>query len=247
MQHQVFGSRGPTKISSRRRRIEPFGTNTAPRWHRAFQGQGKNLIKNQNHEEIEMTSCTRNPVLGGNLFAALNQCPGSTFIDEPSVHKALERMVIRIEDNMQVRQDLFQEAMVHFWSSEQEHPGQRIRWYLQGVKFRLQHLRASGRSLDSSKRRGAQAAARDHRDRPHESADPLESGDGTMSEINDLDIRSLLNGRLVPIDQIILVALEEGWSSREVAQRLQISHESVRRHRNKIAAAALKLGIVPRM
>ena len=54
-------------------------------------------------------------------------------------------------------------------------------------------------------------------------------------------------GRLVPIDQIILVALEEGWSSREVAQRLQISHESVRRHRNKIAAAALKLGIVPRM
>ncbi len=194
-----------------------------------------------------MTTCPREPVLGGNLFAALNQCPGSTFMDEPSVHKALERMVIRMEDNMQARQDLLQEALVHFWSSEQEHPGQRIRWYLQGVKFRLQHLRASGRSLDSSKRRGAQAAARDHRDGPHESADPLESGDDTMSEINALDIRSLLNGRLVPIDQIILVALEEGWSSREVAQRLQISHESVRRHRNKIAAAALKLGIVPLM
>ena len=166
-------------------------------------------------------------------------------IDEPTVREALNRLVIRIERNHHTREDLFQEAWVHFWSREQQHPGQRITWYLQGVKFHLQHVRASGRSLDSPKHRGAQAALGADCDRPGESSDASEWGEGsTMSEINARDIRSLLIELLEPMDQSILDALEEGWASREIAERLQISHESVRRHRNKIAAVALKLGIV---
>jgi DNA-binding NarL/FixJ family response regulator len=116
---------------------------------------------------------------------------------------------------------------------------------LRGTRFRLNNLRKSGRSLDSSKRRAARAELADNCDISNEPLDRIEFGDGIMSEINARDIHSVLIDRLQPIDQTILVALEEGSASREVAKRLQLSHESVRRHRLKIAAEALKLGIVP--
>ncbi len=165
--------------------------------------------------------------------------------EDPVVRAALHRLVMRMDGNPHTREDLFQEAWSCFWSREQQYPGRPLGWYLQWVKFHLKNLGKSGRSLDSSKRRAAQAGLADNGDRPNEPLDPFELGDGIMSEINARDIRSVLIDRLEPVDQTILVALEEGWASRAVAKRLQLSHESVRRHRLKIAAAALKLGIVP--
>ena len=167
--------------------------------------------------------------------------------EDPFVRAALHRLVMRMDGNPHTREDLFQEAWSCFWSREQQYPGRPLGWYLQWAKFHLKNLRKSGRSLDSSKRRAAQAGLADNGDRPNEPLDPFELGDGIMSEINARDIRSVLIDRLEPVDQTILVALEEGWASRAVAKRLQLSHESVRRHRLKIAAAALKLGIVPPM
>ena len=55
--------------------------------------------------------------------------------DEPTVRKALLQIVIALEDNFHAREDLLQEALVHLWSSERQHPGQRRSWYLQSVKF----------------------------------------------------------------------------------------------------------------
>src|SRR2546428_11653768 len=78
--------------------------------------------------------------------------------DKPTVRKALLRMVITLEENFHTREDLLQEALVYFWSSERQHPGQRLRWHLQSVNFYLHHFRTSGRSLDSPKRLGAQAS-----------------------------------------------------------------------------------------
>src|SRR6266496_2869605 len=196
---------------------------------------------------LTQTKETPEPSTASSLFATSNQCPCRTLTGEPIVHKALLRIVIRMEDNLQARQDLLQEALVFFWSKERQYPRQRLSWYLQGVKFFLQNLSSSGRSLDSPKHREAQAPLGDNCDRPDESLDPFESADGIMSEINARDIRSLLIELLEPIDQTILDGLEEGWAGRAIAKRLHISHESVRRHRIKIAAAALKLGIVPLM
>src|SRR6266540_3485431 len=166
------------------------------------------------------------------------------WVEQPAIREALHRLVVRMEGNSQAQEDLFQEARVYLWSREQEYPGHPPSWYLQAVKFFLQNLRTCGRSVDSPKRRSAQVVSSPNSDRLDESLDSLQLGEGPMSEINARDIRSLLIDRLEPLDQSILVALEEGWASREVAERLQMSHESVRRHRNKIAAAALKLGIV---
>jgi len=164
---------------------------------------------------------------------------------KPTVRKELLRIVTALENNFHTRQDLLQEAFVYFWSKAQQCPGRELSWYLQGARFHLKNLRRTGRSLDSSKRRAARSQPADNCDRPNESLDAFDLSDDIMSEINARDIHAVLIDRLEPIDQTILVALEEGWASREVAKRLQLSHESVRRHRLKVAAAALKLGIVP--
>ena len=60
-------------------------------------------------------------------------------IDEPTVRRVLRRIVFTFEENLHAREDLLQEALVHLWSMEQRHPGQRLAWYLKGVKYHLQH------------------------------------------------------------------------------------------------------------
>jgi len=80
---------------------------------------------------------------------------GGQMVDEPTTHKALWRMVMTLEQNFHTRQDLLQEALIHFWLLERHHPSQRLGWYLRGVRFYLQHLRNSGCSLDSPRHSGA--------------------------------------------------------------------------------------------
>src|SRR5437867_9566852 len=55
--------------------------------------------------------------------------------EDSTVQSALHRLVNTMEGNPHAREDLFQEAWVHFWSRVQEYPGQWLNWYLQGVKF----------------------------------------------------------------------------------------------------------------
>jgi len=165
--------------------------------------------------------------------------------DEPAVRKALLQIVITLEDNFHTRQDLLQEALVYFLSRELQYPGQLLNWYLQGVKFHLQHLRASGRSLDSSKRRAAQAAFADNRDGWDQWRDILEFDEGIMSEVNAHDIFCLLVDRLEPIDGTILGALAEGIEDGDIAEILHVSQMFVIRHRRGIAKLAIKLGIRP--
>src|SRR2546427_4922346 len=101
--------------------------------------------------------------------------------DKPAVRKALLRMVLSLEENFHTREDLLQEALVYLWSTEREHPGQRLSWYLQSVNFYLHHLRTSGRSLDSPKHRGAQASFPDDCDEWENWRDSLEFDEGFLS------------------------------------------------------------------
>jgi len=128
---------------------------------------------------------------------------------------------------------------------EQRHPGQRLAWYLKGVKYHLQHLRTSGRSLDSPRHRAARAESTADPVACNERPDTLKSDDGIMSEVNAHDVFSLLVEGLEPIDQRILVALAAGLKPCEIAETLQISPQSILRHRQTIADLAIKLGVVP--
>src|SRR6266545_6269300 len=165
--------------------------------------------------------------------------------DEPGVRKALLRMVITLEDNFHAREDLMQEALLYFWYRQRLYPGQRRSWYLQSVHFYLHHLKRSGRSLDSPKRRGAQAVLADNCDGWNEWRDSLELDDGIMSEVNAHEIIDLLLSRLEPPERKIFERLVEGLGERQIARTLHVSHMFVIRHRRGIAKVAIKLGISP--
>jgi len=115
--------------------------------------------------------------------------------DEPAVRKALLQIVIALEDNFHAREDLLQEAYLCFWSRTRQFPGQRLSWYLQSVNFYLHHLKTSGRSLDSPKRRGAQAAFADISEAWDQWRDSLYLDEGIMSEVNAHEIIDLLLNR----------------------------------------------------
>ena len=165
--------------------------------------------------------------------------------DEPAVRKALLHIVIALEDNFHAREDLLQEAFLCFWSRTRQFPGKRLSWYLQNVNFYLHHLKTSGRSLDSPKRRGAQAAFADDCDGRDDWLDTLDSDEGIMSAVHAHDIFSVLVDRLEPSDQDILRAMLEGLSISEIAHALHVPRGFVERHRRRIAKRAVKLGINP--
>jgi DNA-binding NarL/FixJ family response regulator len=165
------------------------------------------------------------------------------WIEDPTVVKALHRMISRMEENLQTRKDLLQEALVHFWLTERQSPGQQLGWYLRGVRFHLHHWKTSGRSLDSPKRLRTQTAFAGNCDSRDHWFDTSEHDDGIMSEINARDVLSLLLCRLTPIDQTILIALVDGEGVCDIAKKLNVSHVLVTRHRCRIARLAIKLGV----
>src|SRR5437762_7933550 len=165
--------------------------------------------------------------------------------DEPAVRKALLQIVTSLEDNFHARKDLIQEALVHLWSSERQHPRQRRSWYLQGVKFHLNDFMNSGRSLDSLKRRGAQVSFADNSAEWDHWRDSLELDEGIMSAVNSHDICSVLLDRLRPTDQLILRGMAEGLRISEIANALHRPRGFVESHRLRIAKLAVKLGINP--
>jgi len=183
--------------------------------------------------------------------------PGSAIQDErssaeqdlliykPAIRKELLRMVVTLEGNIHAREDLLQEALLYLWTRERQHPMQRVSWYLRGVKFHLKDLKDSGRSLDSPKRREAQASFPDHCDEWDNWRDSLEFEEGFLSAVAARDIFSVLVDRLRPSDQRILCELAGGQGVGDIAGKLETSHQSVKRSRDWIAALAVKLGVVP--
>ncbi len=137
--------------------------------------------------------------------------------DEPRVCDVLNGMVVRLEQNLHTREDLLQEAWVHFWTMKRQHPGQRLNWYLQGVRFHLNDFRNSGRSVDALKRRGAQATFPDRCEEWDHWRDSLEFDEGFLSAVSSSDIFSLLVDRLKPLDRRILGELAEGLGACEIA------------------------------
>jgi RNA polymerase sigma factor (sigma-70 family) len=163
-------------------------------------------------------------------------------VDDASTKEDLLRMVRRITSNAALRQDLLQEALVHLWLVEDHRPGQTRSWYLQSCKFHLQHYLASGRSVDSRKRRNGQVQFPDD-DGYHESAGQAESENSFLALINAREIIELLSQQLKPREQAVLACLADGLGARDIARRLRISHPTVIKYRRKIAGLTMKLGI----
>ncbi len=162
-------------------------------------------------------------------------------IDDPVVWRAVRGIVQRLTADAALHEDLMQEALAQLWHLEEERPGQRQCWYLQGCRFYLQNLLRAGRSMDATKHRWAQMFAAISED-SSEAGSP-QANEGLLEAISARDLISVLSEWLTPKEKDALLCLADGLSAREIAKRLNISHTLVNRHRRRIAAVALKLGI----
>ena len=155
---------------------------------------------------------------------------------------SLRRLVNRITTDPFVREDLLQEAVVHFWKMEKDRPEQTLSWYLQSCAYHLRHLLAGGRSLDSPKRRSMRVELPQEEDLPTETGlDTPEAN--VVSQVQVHEIMQQLSCRLSSREQVILNYLADGLGAREIAGRMQVSHPVTIRGRRKIADLAVRLGI----
>src|SRR5260370_5489422 len=117
----------------------------------------------------------------------------SASADDEALRAALGSMVRRMTTNAALRQDLLQEALVHLWLTQSRRPGQTRSWYLQSCKFHLQHYLASGRSIDSGKRRAGQLYLGDSPDDGDGFPDEADSGNTVLTWVSAREIMSLLS------------------------------------------------------
>jgi DNA-directed RNA polymerase specialized sigma24 family protein len=167
-------------------------------------------------------------------------------VDESKTKEIIGRLVQKTTSNPTLWDDLRQEAMIHLWLTEVHRPGQTRSWYLQSCKFHLQHYLASGRSVDSIKRRTGQMPYATQSEDPSEHSDVADPGACVLSFVSARELVSLLSRRLLPIERAVLDCLADGLGPREIGRRLNISHTMVIKHRSKIASLLAGLEHSPR-
>ena len=155
----------------------------------------------------------------------------------------LRRIVARASADVSLRDDLMQEALVHLWQQEQENTGQRRSWYLQSCRYHLQNYLHRGCSVDSSKHRAACLSSWDDNGMEDGDDETLDGGADVVAEVSAADTWTQLTKWLTPLDRRILALLIHGFSLRETALRLSLSHTAVAKHRRKMALVADSLGI----
>src|SRR5215470_3797721 len=126
------------------------------------------------------------------------------FVDELSTRDSLVRMVRRMTANVALREDLLQEALIHLWLTETRRPSQTKSWYLQSCKYHLLHYLASGRSVDSGKRRGSQIYLAHDMDECDEFNEESDAGNSVFTWVSARDIISLLSPQLLPHEKAVL-------------------------------------------
>jgi RNA polymerase sigma factor (sigma-70 family) len=166
-------------------------------------------------------------------------------IFDSKTRQKLWRIVREFPGDSAAHDDLMQEALLHLWQQETQTPAQTQSWYLQSCRFHLLSHLNRGRSVDSFKRRQEQCV-------PDEEAAVVQSlshsnghGESPLDSVCVLDVIELLSKRLNAREQDILAQLIQGAGPREIARKLSISHQSVSKHRQKLAALAIKMGIAP--
>src|SRR6266478_8266256 len=136
------------------------------------------------------------------------------FVDELSTRESLVRMVRRMTVNLALREDLLQEALIHLWLTEARRPSQTKSWYLQSCKYHLLHYLASGRSVDSAKRRNNQLEwERDSYDLDG-LVDENKADNSVFTWVSARDIVSLLSSQLSGQEKAVLDCFADGLGPR---------------------------------
>ena len=153
--------------------------------------------------------------------------------DEPAIRDRLSQLVHSLSTDCELCEDLMQEALIHLWQQEVRCPGQTQSWYVQGCHFFLLDYLGQGHSVDSLKRRHNRCPLTD---------EPA-NGESILNAINVGEIVEALTCRLDVTEQAILKHFADGLAVNDIGRKLCISHQTVSKHRQHIAAVATRLGI----
>jgi RNA polymerase sigma factor (sigma-70 family) len=164
--------------------------------------------------------------------------------EDAAVQRKLRAIAASLHPPAQDVDDLFQEAWIHLWKLERQHPGQKLSWYLQSCQSHLRDILKAGRSLDSP---GHRAGRVELSPGPEEE----DGGDGTLallpsapddvvSEVCARDLLSLLTPALRPRERRILELRLDEYSTREIAEDLGTDQALVARTLHRIVQVAMR-------
>ncbi|HEV2391269.1 MAG TPA: hypothetical protein VG146_02795 [Verrucomicrobiae bacterium] len=143
-----------------------------------------------------------------------------------------------ITTHRDLAEELLLNGAEHLWRLQVKDPHKTVSWYVENCLWHIRDVLGAGRSLDSPKRRSFKLSIED-------CAECLVDPEDVLQNVCAHDLFQLLLAALDPLDQAVARLLYDGFGVSEIAAALHISHPAVIRHRRKLAAAALKLGVSP--
>ncbi|HWX21505.1 MAG TPA: LuxR C-terminal-related transcriptional regulator [Candidatus Binatia bacterium] len=155
----------------------------------------------------------------------------------------LAGVVPKVTSDRGLQEELLQVAVIRWSELEIERPGRRRSWYVQACCFHVLDYLRQGRSLDAPKRRHLGCPIEDvlgERDCPL--PDCLICGSDPFQEASLADLVEEMKERLGFREIEVLSLLTEGYGNEEIAERMGISHTSVKKRRDRIAVVARRLG-----
>lgn len=168
-------------------------------------------------------------------------------IDDLGIQNMLWRLVQAITTDWTAHQDLMQEALLHLWQRERRCSGQSLSWYLQSCHWHLLNCLQQGRSVDSLKRGRVRWSNPEASDAENDSGDSGgECDESLLPSVCARDLLEQLSTRMSPDERETLLCLADGFQVREIARKLNVSHQAVSKRRQKIAEIAVQLGFRPR-
>ena len=161
--------------------------------------------------------------------------------EDAGAREALRGVVGRFTNDPQLKDELFEECLVHLWLTETQKPGRTLSWYLQSCRFHLHHWFHLGRSVDSPKRSSAQnrLAIEETEDSGLQSAFLMDGQLPGMVSFDDLI--STLVPYLTERENRVLLGLASGLPLRTVAAGSKISYPTALKCRKRIAEVMTRL------
>ncbi len=170
-------------------------------------------------------------------------------MDDASFLKRLGHVVRSVTGEAECeRQEFMQRAVIYLWHEEEIRPGQRPAWYLRRCWFFLQHEHRHDHRMEPVKHASVNLRrpigsnpGRDAEDSEVE----LAGADLALSHVCARDLIAVLANRLHGVARLVWLDLADGLTVTDIAQRRELSHQAISKHRKSIAALALDLGILP--
>ncbi len=161
------------------------------------------------------------------------------------IRELLPGVVRSVTTEVDLYDDLMQEAVVHLVKIHEKRPGQTVSWYLKSCKYYLLNYLDSGRSIDAYRRRGLKTQLDDESEDTCPQAEVLARNGHIRSEACARELFARLYERLNPMGRALLILLADGSGVREAARELGVSHPTAIERRRQIAAIATRLGFRP--